>query len=52
MEIQPLNDNACNHEETRAALKIANANFEVLRAAVEQLVKDFEALKQSTVRPT
>jgi hypothetical protein len=52
MEIRPLNDNACNHEETRAALKIANANFAALCAAVEQLVKDVEALKQSTVRPT
>lgn len=52
IEIQTLNENACNHEQTRAALKAANANFSILRAAVQKLIADVEEIKRTCPRPT
>lgn len=52
MDLQRLNENACNHEEMRAALKAANVNFALLKAALEKLIADLEELKQKCPRPT
>lgn len=51
MDLDLLNDNACNHEETRAALKAANANFARLKAAVEQILADLEEIKRQCPHP-
>lgn len=52
MDIQRLNEDACNHEETRAALKAANTNFGIMKAAIEKLIADIEQLKRACPRPT
>lgn len=50
--IEPLDENACNHEQTRAALKVANANFRALGEALGKLIAEVEELKQKCPRPT
>lgn len=52
MKLQRLNENACNHEETRVALKAANVNFALLKAAFEKLIADIEEIKRTCPRPT
>jgi hypothetical protein len=52
MDIQHLNENACNHEETRAALRAANANFAILKATLEHIISDIEKIKRTCPRPT
>jgi hypothetical protein len=52
MELDRLNDNACNHEEMRAALKCANANFVRLQAAIAQILSELEEIKRQCPRPT
>jgi outer membrane protein TolC len=47
MELQPLNDNACNHEQVRAALRAANANFETIRQELDRLVGELEEIKRA-----
>lgn len=52
MDLQPLNENACNHEETRAALKAANGNFQRLQAALATIIAEIEEIKRTCPRPT
>lgn len=51
MDIEPLNENACNHEQTREALRVANRNFQRLKSAVEKIIADIDEIK-SCPRPT
>lgn len=51
MDIEQLNENACNHEQTREALRVANGNFQRLKAAIEKIIADVEEIK-SCPRPT
>jgi len=52
IDIQPLNESACNHEEMRTAFRVANANFAALKAVTERLIADLEDIKRSCPRPT
>jgi hypothetical protein len=52
LELAPLDENACNHEQTRAALKMANENFRALQQALATLIAEVEELKQKCPRPT
>jgi hypothetical protein len=52
MDLEPINENACNHEEVRAALSAANVNFRRLKEAIDRVTYDLEEIKRTQVRPT
>ena len=51
MDIEQLNENACNHEQMREALRVANRNFQLFKAVLEKIIADLEEIK-SCPRPT